>query len=70
MTVVGSRLSSAKVACVLALVALVAAGVIDSYPKTAYASEAGEELVRDYGFKRLSIRDPYAAPLGAVVWSR
>jgi hypothetical protein len=47
--------------------ALVAAHVIDSYPKTAYAAEAGDELVRDYGFKKLSIRDPYKAPLGALV---
>jgi hypothetical protein len=47
--------------------ALVAAGVIKSYPKTAYAAEAGDELVRDYGFKRLSIRNPYAAPLGSVL---
>lgn len=47
--------------------ALLASGVINSYPKTAYAKEAGDELVRNYGFKRLSIRDPYAAPLGAVL---
>jgi hypothetical protein len=47
--------------------ALVAAGVIDSYPKTAFAAEAGDELVRDYGFRRLTIHDPYAAPLGAVL---
>jgi hypothetical protein len=47
--------------------ALIAAGVIKSYPKTAYAAEAGQELVRDYGFTRLSIRDPYQAPLGAVL---
>jgi hypothetical protein len=47
--------------------ALVAAHVISSYPKTAYACDAGEELVRDFGFKRLPIRDPYAAPLGAVL---
>ncbi len=47
--------------------ALIAAGVINSYPKTAYAVEAGQELVRDYGFTRLSIHDPYAAPLGAVL---
>jgi hypothetical protein len=47
--------------------ALVAAGVIKSYPKTAYAAEAGRELVRDYGFKRLPIHDPYAAPVGAVL---
>ena len=47
--------------------ALVAAGVVDSYPKTAYAAEAGEELARDYGFQKLSVHDPYAAPLGAVL---
>lgn len=47
--------------------ALVAAGALNSYPKTAYAGEAGSELVHSYGFTRLSIRDPYAAPLGAVI---
>ena len=47
--------------------ALVASGVITSYPRTAYARQAGEELVRDYGFRRLPMRDPYDAPLGAVL---
>ena len=47
--------------------ALVAAGVISSYPKTAYAAEAGDELMRSYGFKRLPIRDPYKAPIGAIL---
>ena len=47
--------------------ALVAAGVIESYPKTAYAAEAGDELMRSYGFKRLPIHDPYRAPIGAVL---
>ena len=47
--------------------ALVAAGVISSYPKTANAAEAGDELMRSYGFKRLPIRDPYAAPIGAIL---
>jgi hypothetical protein len=47
--------------------ALLASGVISSYPKTAYAKEAGDELVRNYGFKRLSVYDPYAAPVGAVL---
>ena len=47
--------------------ALLASGVIDSYPKTAYAKEAGDELVRSYGFKKLPIRDPYAAPVGSVL---
>jgi hypothetical protein len=47
--------------------ALLAAGAVDSYPKTNYACDAGEELVRSYGFKKLPIRDPYSAPLGAVI---
>ena len=47
--------------------ALFASGVIDSYPKTNYASEAGEELMRNYGFKRLPVRDQFAAPIGAVL---
>jgi hypothetical protein len=47
--------------------ALLASGVINSYPKTNYATEAGDELVRNYGFKRLPIRDQFAAPIGAVL---
>ena len=47
--------------------ALLASGAINSYPKTVNAKEAGDELVRDYGFKRLAIRDPYAAPVGSVL---
>jgi len=47
--------------------ALMESGVINSYPKSNYATEAGDELVRDYGFKRLPIHDQYAAPVGAVL---
>ena len=47
--------------------ALLASGAVTSYPKTALASKAGDELVRDYGFKKLPIRDPYKAPVGAVL---
>lgn len=47
--------------------ALLAAGAVDSYPKTALAKQAGAELVNDYGFKKLPVSDPYAAPLGAVL---
>jgi hypothetical protein len=47
--------------------ALVAAGAVKSYPKTSYAIDAGDELVREYGFTRLSVHNPYAAPLGAVL---
>ncbi|MGI9089128.1 MAG: hypothetical protein ACR2HH_15545 [Chthoniobacterales bacterium] len=47
--------------------ALLAAGAVSSYPKTNYACDAGNELVHSYGFMRLPIRDPYAAPVGAVI---
>lgn len=47
--------------------ALLAAGAVDSRPKTALAKQAAGELVQNYGFKRLPIRDPYAAPIGAVL---
>lgn len=47
--------------------ALLASGAINSYPKSNYACQAGDELVRDYGFKKLPIRDPFAAPLGSVL---
>ena len=47
--------------------ALVASGAVTSYPKTVLAKHAGAELVRDFGFKKLPIRDPYAAPIGAVL---
>ena len=44
--------------------ALVSANVISSRPTTGYAKEAGDELQSKYGFKKLPIKDPYAAPLG------
>jgi hypothetical protein len=47
--------------------ALLAAGAVTSRPKTVFAKQAGDELMRNYGFTRLSIRDPYAAPVGAVL---
>ena len=47
--------------------ALVASGVISSYPKTNYATQAGEELVRNYGFKKLPVRNEFAAPIGSVL---
>jgi len=47
--------------------ALVASGVISSYPKTNYATQAGEELVRSYGFKKLPVRNEFAAPIGSVL---
>jgi hypothetical protein len=47
--------------------ALVAADVIQSRPTSAWAREAGHELTHSYGFKRLSTRNPYEAPVGAVI---
>ena len=47
--------------------ALLAAGAVDSYPQTALARQAGDELVRRYGFKRLAVSDPYLAPIGSVL---
>jgi hypothetical protein len=47
--------------------ALLASGAVSSRPTSSLAKEAGEELVRNFGFKKLPIRDPYAAPIGAVL---
>jgi hypothetical protein len=47
--------------------ALLAAGAVSSRPKTLLAKEAGDELMRNYGFTRLAVKDPYAAPVGAVL---
>jgi hypothetical protein len=47
--------------------ALLASGVIDSRPKTALARQAAQELVSNYGFKRLSVNDPFSAPVGSVL---
>ena len=47
--------------------ALLASGAVDSRPKTALAKQAADELVNSYGFKKLSISDPFKAPLGSVL---
>ena len=47
--------------------ALLAAGVVDSRPKTGYAKEAAAELTDDYGFQRIPCSDPLKAPLGSVL---
>lgn len=47
--------------------ALVAAGVVKSRPQTTLAKQAGQELVNNYGFKKLQVTDPYKAPVGAVL---
>jgi hypothetical protein len=47
--------------------ALVDAHVVESRPTTAYAKQAGEELLIKYGFKKTAIKDPFAAPVGSVL---
>jgi hypothetical protein len=47
--------------------ALLASGVIDSRPKSELARDAASELVSNYGFKKLSVTDPFAAPVGSVL---
>lgn len=47
--------------------ALVASGVVKSRPQTTLAKQAGQELVNNYGFKKLPVTDPYQAPVGAVL---
>lgn len=47
--------------------ALVASGVVSSRPKSEFAKDAGQELVSNYGFKKLPVRDPFKAPVGAVL---
>jgi hypothetical protein len=47
--------------------ALVAAAVVKSRPQTTLAKQAGQELVKDYGFKKLPVSNPYEAPVGSVL---
>ena len=47
--------------------ALVAADVVQSRPATSWAKQAGDELCTKYGFTKLRTRNPYAAPVGAVI---
>jgi hypothetical protein len=47
--------------------ALQAAGVVDGYPRTAYAKQAAEELPERYGFKEIEVTDPFDAPVGSVL---
>ena len=47
--------------------ALLASGVIESRPKSELAKDAAQDLVSNYGFQKLSVRDPFAAPVGSVL---
>lgn len=47
--------------------ALLAANVVTSRPTSAWAKQAGDELCRNHGFTKLRIKNPYKAPVGAIV---
>jgi len=47
--------------------ALVDAHVVSSRPTTQYAKQAGDELLGKYGFKKTTIKDPFAAPIGSIL---
>ena len=47
--------------------ALVAADVVESYPATPLAKQAASELPTRYGFAKLPVRNPFDAPVGAVL---
>ena len=48
--------------------ALLASGAVNSYPKTEFARQAGDELVKNpTAYIRLAVRDPYQAPIGSVL---
>lgn len=47
--------------------ALLAADVVEHRPVSIWARQAGAELAGNYGFKKLGTRNPYAAPVGAVI---
>lgn len=47
--------------------AMLEAKVLDERPTTRYAKQAGEELEKRFGFKRIDVRDPFAAPIGSVL---
>jgi hypothetical protein len=47
--------------------ALLAAGAVDSYPKSVYARQAAQELPKSYGFRRIRCSNPYLAPMGSVL---
>lgn len=47
--------------------ALVKAKVVSKRPTTRYAKQAGRELERKYNFKKLKLKDPKQAPIGAIL---
>src|SRR4029453_15648551 len=50
--------------------ALGASGVVKSRTQTPLAKQAGQELVNNYGFKKLPVSNPYETPVGGVLGCR
>ena len=47
--------------------ALVDAEVIRKRPKSPWAKQAGDELCMNFGFTKLPVKNPFDAPVGAVI---
>ena len=47
--------------------ALMAANMVETRPVTAYAKQAAAELTQNHGFKKISEKNPYKAPVGSVI---
>ena len=47
--------------------ALVESGVVSTRPTSVWAKQAGKELCQKFGFRKLHIRNPMDAPVGAVI---
>jgi hypothetical protein len=47
--------------------AMLEANVLEERPTTRYAKQAGRELETKFGFKRIDVRDPFDAPVGAIL---
>jgi hypothetical protein len=47
--------------------ALLAADMVETRPVTGYAKQAAAELTQNHGFQKIRERNPYNAPLGAVI---
>ena len=47
--------------------ALLDAGVVSRRPTSPWAKEAGDELCEKFGFKKIPVKNPLNAPVGAVI---
>ncbi len=47
--------------------AMLEANVLEERPTTRYAKQAGDELEQKFGFTKIDVSDPFAAPIGSVL---